>query len=131
MEYPAAVRDAFFHPRHHGPLAGGRNCRGTAGDSGAGERVEFEARIRDGRIDAIAFRAYGSPWVIAACERLAAALTGAAVATARACEPSALAAELSLPPEKRSSLLTVQDALRNCLVDWDTTQPVDGPPGRP
>jgi hypothetical protein len=42
-------------------------------------------------------------------------------------DPGGLAEELGLPAEKRGSLLTLQDALRNCFRAWDTTQPAGRP----
>ena len=38
-------------------------------------------------------------------------------------DPTAVRAELGIPAEKLGSLLILQDALRNCFRDWDTTQP--------
>jgi NifU-like protein involved in Fe-S cluster formation len=83
----------------------------------------MEADIEDARVRRLAFRAYGCPYVIAACSRATELLTGAAVEALDGLDPAALAQELNAPPEKLGNLLVIQDALRNCFRDWDTTQP--------
>jgi NifU-like protein involved in Fe-S cluster formation len=123
MEYPALVLRHFREPRNVGPAAAGPACRGEAGSAARGTRVVFEAEVAAGRVRRLSFRAYGCPYVIAACSRVTELLADAPVAALARFDPAELAAELELPPEKLGSLLVVQDALRNCAADWDTTQP--------
>lgn len=122
MRYPEPVLRHFREPRNVGPLQGAA-CRGEAGSAAQGTRVVFEAEVAAGRVRRLCFRALGCPYVIAACSRVTEVLSGAPVADLARFDPAGLAAELGLPPARLGSLLVVQDALRNCAADWDTTQP--------
>lgn len=125
MAYPAEVERHFFSPANVGPLhpAPVRSFRGEAGARHLGTWVQFEADIEGGLVRRMAFRAYGCPYVIAACSHMTQVLTGALVQALDEFDPLVLAARLEAPPEKHGSLLILQDALRNCFRDWDTTQP--------
>jgi NifU-like protein involved in Fe-S cluster formation len=123
--YCAAVERHFRAPAHAGlPRGqGGTPARGEAGSVSRGTWVVFHARLEAGRILELTFQAYGCPHVIAACSQITAQLTGAPVAAGLAMAPDTLMRELEIPVQKHGSLLILQDALRNCLRDWDTTQP--------
>ena len=124
--YPAAVRQHFLEPVHVGPLtAAPGTCvhRGEAGSAAAGTWVVIEAAVRGAMLEKLAFRAYGCPYLIAASSRAMAILAPGPVARLREFDPAAVSAELAIPAEKLGSLLILQDALRNCFRDWDTTQP--------
>lgn len=125
MAYPAEVERHFFSPANVGPLhpAPVRSFRGEAGAEHLGTWVQFEADIEGGLVRRMAFRAYGCPYVIAACSHMTQVLTGALVQALDEFDPLVLAARLEAPAEKHGSLLILQDALRNCFRDWDTTQP--------
>lgn len=124
MRYPPLVREHFDRPRQLGPPRGpGPVARGLAGSPAAGARILIEARVVGGRLEEVTFRALGCPWVIAGCSLAVERLVGAPVAALAGFDPAALAAELDLPTERLGRLLILQDALRNCLADWDTTQP--------
>ncbi len=127
MHYPPLVQEHFDRPRHVGPPTGpGRVGRGEAGEVAVGVHIVIEARLVDGHIEEVCFRAYGCPWVIAACSLVTERLTGAPTAGLQNFDPVALAAELDLPAERLGRFLILQDALRNCAADWDTTQPTGG-----
>jgi NifU-like protein involved in Fe-S cluster formation len=125
MDYPAAVERHFWRPANVGPLVSGaaRLPRGEAGSAAAGVWVVIEADIGAGAVRALAFRALGCPYVIAACSLATQKLTGKPAATLGSFDVTSLAGELQAPAEKLGSLLILQDALRNCFGDWDTTQP--------
>lgn len=126
MSYSAAVRDWFARagglvaplPPGAGPL-----LRGGAGREADGVRVEFELRLGPGpEVAAAAFRAFGCPHVVAACALLCGWLPGRPLAALdRACWLEALR-PLEIPPGKSASLLVIEDALRNCLTDWDNSR---------
>lgn len=124
MAYPADVERHFFAPANAGPLdpAPVRSLRGEAGAEHLGTWVQFEADIEGAVVRRLAFRAYGCPYVIAACSHTTELLTGAPAQALDEFDPLALATRLEVPPEKHGSLLILQDALRNCFRDWDTTQ---------
>lgn len=123
MRYPEPVERHFRAPENLGPLGLPGACRGEAGSPARGAWVVFEAEVRDARVHRLCFRAWGCPYVIAACSRITGLLAGEPVGALARFDPASLAGELSLPPEKLGSLLIIQDALRNCWGDWDTTQP--------
>lgn len=124
MRYSAAVEDHFIRPRNIGPLtASDAVFRGEAGTVRQGTRVVIEARIRNGLVEQVGFRAMGCPYVIAGCSRATEILTGSPVQDLQKLTAAALAIELDAPPERLGRLLAVEDALRNCFQDWDTRQP--------
>lgn len=126
MTYPEPVRRHFFHPANVGPLrapAGMRACLGQAGGERDGAWVVMEAAVRDARVEVLAFRAYGNPWLLAACSRVTGLLAPGPVARLAEFDPADLMAELQIPAGQLGRLLVLQDALRNCFRDWDTTQP--------
>lgn len=94
-------------------------ARGEAGSMEAGTWVTMTAAIRDGRVDRLDTRVYGCPHTMAACDRAVQLLTGGTAAGLGTLDPLALGAELEIPLEKTGRLLIIQDALRNCLADWD------------
>jgi len=92
---------------------------GSAGTREAGLQVRFEAKIREGTIDAMAFQAYACPHIIAACSLIAERLGGQGVNELDRLDVGALMTELAIPVEKTGRLLIVQDALHDCLRAWD------------
>jgi len=94
-------------------------ARGEAGSIEAGTWVVMSARVRGGQVHTLEASVYGCPHVMAACEHLVRELTGGPVAGLGEVDPRALAAALEIPVEKTGRLLIIQDALRNCLADWD------------
>ena len=127
MDYPGEVERHFRDPANVGSLAGGPVARGEAGSAGSGAWIVVEAGIADATIRRIAFRAYGCPYLIAACSRATEMLLGGPAADLARFDIHPLAAELAVPAGKLGRLLVLQDALRNCWTDWDTTQPAGHP----
>jgi len=99
--------------------AGALLVRGEAGSTEAGTWVVFTARIRDARAAQLEAQVYGCPHTQAACDRVVQLLSGCDRAQFNSLDPLALGASLGMPPEKYGRLLIIQDALRNCLADWD------------
>jgi cysteine desulfurase len=93
--------------------------RGEAGSEELGTRVVFKGRADDGRIAELSFKVYGCPHTVSACQLVAGRLKGQRLSSLPEIEPGELAQELDLPREKMGRLLIVQDALRNCLADWE------------
>ncbi|MEO7387129.1 MAG: aminotransferase class V-fold PLP-dependent enzyme [Gammaproteobacteria bacterium] len=102
-----------------GEAAGTVLARGEAGSPEAGTWVVFGASIRKGRVARLEFRIFGCPHTRAACEQVVERLTGRPVTDLGRIEPLQIRADLGIPPEKTGRLLIIQDALRNCLADWD------------
>lgn len=91
-----------------------------------GAWIVFHARIADERIAELTFHAYGCPHLIAACDRTVELLSGQSPRCAFGFDLHRVMDELDIPVEKLGRLLVLQDALRNCFRDWDTTQPDQG-----
>jgi NifU-like protein involved in Fe-S cluster formation len=117
LDYSNEVRHRFEHAPRHGRLFAKPEelLAGSAGQTEQGVRVEFEARIRQGRIVECRFRAYGCPHVIAAASWVAEQAEGRRVGDTDWLKPRDLAALLEAPAHKLGSLLVVEDALRACL----------------
>jgi hypothetical protein len=81
--------------------------------------VAVAVRIHGGRLGRPDFRVFGCPQVRATCLQLAETLAGAPVRALAGADPLAVAAGLGAPREKAARFLIVQDALRNCLADWE------------
>ena len=117
--YSQAVEKAFEHPAHAGRLSGA--C-GAAGSRESGTEVVFRMQVENGRISQMCFQAYGCPHTIAACELAVEGLLGQLPGALGSWDPGTAAEWLDIPVEKTGKLLLIQDALRNCLQDWDTTE---------
>ncbi len=118
--YSEAVTRYFESPVNVGPLTSsdGRRCRGEAGSPEDGAWIVLEASVLDGKISALAFRAYGCPHTIAACCRLTELRDGAAVETLDALDLDEMREALDVPLEKLGRMLILEDAMRSCLDDW-------------
>jgi len=126
VTYNDAVRRAFDRaPEYAAPLPPGPGAllQGSAGREQDGLCVEFELRVTvdedPPRVVAAAFRAFACPQVLAACARLCGWLPGQPLAALAREHWAALLPPLEFPAEKSASLLIIEDALRNCLTDWD------------
>lgn len=120
LDYSGEVRHRFETAPRHGRVLATRAERidGGAGDTERGVRVEFEARVRDGRIVECRFRAYGCPHVIAAASWVAEQAEGRDVREADWLDPLRIAELLEAPAHKLGSLLVVEDAYRACIAEW-------------
>jgi NifU-like protein involved in Fe-S cluster formation len=118
LEYSGEVRQRFETAPRHGRVFAAPTERqfGAAGETGRGVRVEFEARVRGGRIIECRFLAYGCPHVIAAASWVAEHAEGRAADDASWLDPRRIAALLEAPPHKLGSLLVVEDAFRACVA---------------
>jgi hypothetical protein len=104
-------------------------ARGEAGSIEAGTWVVITACIRDERVERLDARVYGCPHTMAASDRVVQLLTGGTAAGLGTVDPLALGAALEIPVEKSGRLLIIQDALRNCLADWDNAGWITGGAG--
>jgi hypothetical protein len=99
--------------------AGTLCVRGEAGSVEAGTWVVFTARVRGARVIRLDAQVYGCPHTQAACDRVVQLLTGGNRPELGNLELLALGRALNIPAERATRLLIIQDALRNCLADWD------------
>lgn len=112
LSYSALVRERFEKPGNAGRLLGDV-VTGMAGEKAHGARVEFDFRLRDGRVERARFRAYGCPHTIAAASWVAEQAEGRDLEEKGWLDPRALADVLELPEHKLGVLLVVEDALRD------------------
>lgn len=122
--YSQAVLSRFKEPAHGGALAAGSGIvlSAAAGDRLQGARVNFALRVDEENLQAVAFGAYGSPFLLAGCELAAERLSGAPVAHLAQIAAVDLSKTLSAPPERLGELLIVEDALRKCWQAWENRQ---------
>jgi NifU-like protein involved in Fe-S cluster formation len=107
--YSAKVRELFADPGHCGDLEGAVVAR--VDDQGV--QLCLSATHADGQIEALRFRAWGCPHVIAACEAFC--LAGEGRPAAELCDFRAveIMRNLSIPVEKSGRILVLEDAVRS------------------
>ena len=106
--YSPAVRNLFAAPTHAGTLTDGT----TILLEDQGMRVELSARVEQGQLGAMRFRAWGCPHLIAAAE-WACDHYEAGPVTALEVFPTARIMEyLAVPTEKTGRILVLEDAVQ-------------------
>ena len=106
--YSDRVRELFARPAHAGCVAGGRNVR--LDDQGV--RLCLCAQADGGTIEALRFRAWGCPHLIAAAEAFCADFEGRAATELLDFGASGLMESLSVPVEKTGRIMVLEDAVR-------------------
>ena len=106
-------------PRLPEPPKGAMLVRGEAGSAEAGTWVVFSGWVQDGRVSHLEAQVFGCPDTRLACDRVVHLLAGGGRAQISGLDPLALGQTLGIPLAKAGRLLIIQDALRNCLADWD------------
>ncbi len=106
--YSERVRALFAEPAHAGTLDG--PCV-RIDDQGV--RIELSAALDAGRLEKLAFRAYGCPHTIAAAEAFCAEFEGREVKALDAFSSADLMQNLPVPHEKTGRILVLEDAVRS------------------
>lgn len=121
MDYSPEVRARFASLAGAGSLAPGPGTvvEGAAGSTELGAQVLFRARVADGCLAALAFQAFACPHTLAVCSIAVERLQGQPVPALGRFDVLAAGRDVGVPPAKTSRLMIIQDALRNCLADWD------------
>lgn len=96
-----------------------------AGDREQGAEVELRARVADGRVAELRFRAFGCPQLLAAASWLTDRLRGLDRRALEEWDWREAATALEVPPAKFGRLLVLQDAVRILAHNW----PDRGRPG--
>ena len=107
--YSAEVRRRFANTAHAGTLADGLAVLETA----QGVRLELSARLKRGRLEALRFRAWGCPHLIAAAEAFCEAYEGADVRELEDFSGAPISRKLDVPVEKAGRILVLEDAVRS------------------
>ncbi|MGB5512635.1 MAG: iron-sulfur cluster assembly scaffold protein [Woeseiaceae bacterium] len=106
--YSAAVRELFRNAAHGGDLPDAA----VVDLAGAGMHLQLAARHADGHIEALRFRAYACPHVIAACEAFCRGWEGRPVTDLGRFTATGIIDDLSVPVEKTGRILVLEDAVR-------------------
>ena len=107
--YSAAVRELFQNAVHGGDLPDAA----VVNLEGPGIRLQLAGRHADGRIEALRFRAYACPHVIAACEAFCRGWEGRRVTDLGSFAATDIIDDLSVPVEKTGRILVLEDAVRS------------------
>ncbi len=107
--YSAEVRALFAELAHAGDLADAA----CAELDEQGVRVRLAATLRDGCLQAMRFRAWGCPHVLAACEAVCQQYEGRPAAALEQFRASEIMGNLSIPVEKTGRILVIEDTVRS------------------
>jgi NifU-like protein involved in Fe-S cluster formation len=107
--YSATVRELFAQPAHAGGLDGGQTVSVAEQDV----RLELAALADGERVEALRFRAWACPHVIAAAETTCARLEGASITELLEFSAVDLMENLAVPVEKTGRILVLEDAVRS------------------
>lgn len=124
-EYNDPVWAHFRAPRNTGEFPAGTPgvLKGRGGVRRHGREVEFQLRVTsDSRIVECRYRVYGCPATVALCSLMSETLKSRALAEAAAFSVVALADELGLSAEKRAAAITVEDAIRAAVAEYNRPQ---------
>jgi len=116
MSYSEAFKDHLAHPRNAGELPDA-DASAELTNPACGDRLRLALRIRDGRIQAARFLAYGCPPTLACGSALTVMLEGITVAEAASITRQQLTKRLDGLPARKShaaalALETLHAALR-------------------
>ena len=107
----------FFEPFGAGSFVEGTPsvAEGRAGSRKRGVAVQLQCQVRDQKIMAARFLAWGCPHSIAAASWVAETLTGLSLEEASGISATDIVAALQVPVDKLGSILVLEDALAACL----------------
>jgi nitrogen fixation NifU-like protein len=116
MSYSEAFKDHLAHPRNGGELSDA-DAAAELTNPACGDRLRLTLRIRDGRITAARFLAYGCPPTLACGSALAEMLEGVTAAEAALITRQQLTKVLGGLPARKShaaalAIETLHEALR-------------------
>ncbi len=107
--YSAQVRELFADLSHAGDL----DDATSAELDEQGVRIRLVATHAGGRLEALRFRAWGCPHVLAACEAVCRGYEGRPVAELEQFRASEIIGILSIPVEKTGRILVIEDTVRS------------------
>ncbi len=107
--YSAQVRELFADLSHAGDLDDA-TCSEL---DEQGVRIRLGATHADGRLEALRFRAWGCPHVLAACEAVCREYEGRPAADLEQFRASEIIRILSIPVEKTGRILVIEDTVRS------------------
>ena len=115
MSYSEAFKDHLAHPRNAGELADA-NAVAEQTNPVCGDRLRLSLRIRDGRIRAARFLAYGCPPTLACGSALAEMLEGMTIENALKLERKEIVTAVGgLPSRKQHAAALAIETLRTAI----------------
>jgi NifU-like protein involved in Fe-S cluster formation len=128
LSYSEILKDHLAHPRNAGELADA-NAVAEQTNPVCGDRLRLNLRIRDGRIAAARFLAYGCPPTLACGSALAEMLEGMTIEAALKLERKEIANAVGgLPSRKQHAAALAIEALRAAIENSDKSNDL-GPCG--
>ena len=122
MSYSEAFKDQLANPRNAGELADA-NAVAEQTNPVCGDRLRLSLRIRDGRIEAARFLAYGCPPTLACGSVLAEMIEGMKVADAMKLTRKEIVRALGgLPTRKQHAAALAIETLRTAIENRDGKQ---------
>ncbi|MBX9704637.1 MAG: iron-sulfur cluster assembly scaffold protein [Gammaproteobacteria bacterium] len=109
MRYNAIITSYFNLDAYAGELA---NANTIAYVARAGNRIELQAQIVNGSIQALKYRAYGPTVLLALCSFVAEQLSGKKLTALDEVDLPKLAEKFNLSQQQQSHIFLVEDAVR-------------------
>jgi len=123
LPYSETFKDHIARPRNAGELADA-NASAEETNPVCGDRLRLSLRIRDGRIEAARFLAYGCPPTLACGSALAEMIEGLTVADAMKLTRKEIADALGgLPTQKQHAAALVIETLHMAIEGMLASQP--------
>ena len=123
MSYSEAFKDHLAHPRNAGELADA-NAVAEQTNPVCGDRLRLSLRIRDGRIRAARFLAYGCPPTLACGSALAEMLEGMTIENALKLERKEIVTAVGgLPSRKQHAAALAIETLQTAIVNGGKSNP--------
>ena len=107
--YNSAVRRLFSETPHAGDVSGGE----IAYFEDQGMRIRLSARVVNGALAELRFRAWACPHVIAAAESFCQQFEGRPIAELEQFETGQIMKQLAVPVEKTGRILVLEDTVRS------------------
>ena len=118
MAYSESFKDHIANPRNAGELSDA-NAVAEETNPVCGDRLRFSLRIRDGRIEAARFLAYGCPPTLACGSVLAEILEGMTIEDALKLERKDIVSVLGgLPSRKQHAASLAIETMRMAIENW-------------
>ena len=115
MPYSPAFKDHIANPRNAGELPDA-NASGEETNPVCGDRLRLSLRVRDGRIEAAGFLAYGCPPTLVCGSVLTELIVGKTVSDAMLLTRNELIAEVGgLPSRKQHAAALAIETLRSAI----------------
>lgn len=123
MSYSEAFKDHLAHPRNAGELADA-NAVAEQTNPVCGDRLRLSLRIRDNRIEAARFLAYGCPPTLACGSALAEMLEGMTIENALKLERKEVVTAVGgLPSRKQHAAALAIETLQTAIVNGGKSNP--------